>query len=99
MYDVAGGIANAVKKDIAHRDITPNNFGQLEGRGYLHDFSAAKVSGTATITFVVTEMSPAKLSLPNKNYIDFHDCCRVGTCIRTMLPECCSHALTLVCKS
>ncbi|DBA95924.1 TPA: hypothetical protein ACH3X1_001450 [Trebouxia sp. C0004] len=36
------GIANAAKRDIAHRDITPNNFGQLEGRGYLYDFSAAK---------------------------------------------------------
>lgn len=34
-------------KDIAHRDITPNNFGQLKGRGYLYDFSAAKVSNTA----------------------------------------------------
>ncbi len=56
MYDVAGGIANAAEKDIAHRDITPNNSGQLEGRGYLYDFSAAKVSGTAAIT-----MSPCHL--------------------------------------
>ncbi|DBB06549.1 TPA: hypothetical protein ACH3X1_012089 [Trebouxia sp. C0004] len=37
-----GGIAHAAKGDIAHRDITPNNFGQLEGRGYLYDSSAAK---------------------------------------------------------
>jgi len=53
VYDVASGIANAAKRDIAHRDITPNNFGQLEGRGYLYDFSAAKVSGTSTMTFVI----------------------------------------------
>ncbi|DBA90198.1 TPA: hypothetical protein ACH3X1_003501 [Trebouxia sp. C0004] len=52
VFDVAGGIANAAKRDIAHRDITPNNFGQREGRGYLYDFSAAKVSGTATMAFV-----------------------------------------------
>lgn len=67
VYDVAAGIANAAKNDIAHRDIIPNNFGQLEGRGSLYDFSAAKVSGTATIMFVVTEMPPANLSVPNKN--------------------------------
>ncbi|KAL0027226.1 hypothetical protein WJX77_004942 [Trebouxia sp. C0004] len=42
LCDVAGGIANAANRDIAHRDITPNNFGQLEGRGYLFNFSAAK---------------------------------------------------------
>ncbi|KAL0040492.1 hypothetical protein WJX77_008653 [Trebouxia sp. C0004] len=42
VYDVAGGISNAAKRDIANRDITLNNFGQLEGRGYLYDFSAAK---------------------------------------------------------
>lgn len=50
LYDVAGGIANAAKRDVAHRDITPNNFGQLGGRGYLYDFSVAKVSGTTKST-------------------------------------------------
>lgn len=44
VFDIASGIGNAAKKDIAHRDITPNNFGHLEGRGYLFDFSAAKVT-------------------------------------------------------
>ena len=43
LFDVAAGIANAASRDIAHWDITPNNFGQVEGRGYLYDFSAAKV--------------------------------------------------------
>ena len=47
LYDVASGIGNAAKKDIAHRDVTPNNFGHWEGRGYLFDFSAAKVSSTS----------------------------------------------------
>ncbi|KAL0033196.1 hypothetical protein WJX79_009029 [Trebouxia sp. C0005] len=42
LYDIASGIGNAAKKDIAHRDVTPNNFGHWKGRGYLYDFSAAK---------------------------------------------------------
>lgn len=66
MYDVAGGIANAAMKDIAHRDITPNNFGRLEGRGYLYDFSAAKVSDSNNHV-CGTQTSPAKLSVPNMN--------------------------------
>ena len=40
--DIASGIGNAAKKDIAHRDVTPNNFGHWKGRGFLCDFSAAK---------------------------------------------------------
>ena len=43
LYDIAGGIGNAAKEDIAHRDVTPNNFGHWQGRGYLYDFSVAKV--------------------------------------------------------
>ena len=46
LFDIASGIGNAAKKDIAHRDVTPNNFGHWKGREYLYDFSAAKVSGT-----------------------------------------------------
>ena len=57
LYDVAGGIATAAKRDTAHRDITPNSFGQLEGRGYLYDFSAANVSGTVTLTCVVSNVT------------------------------------------
>lgn len=44
LYDIASGIGNAAKMDIAHRDITPHNFGHWKSRGYLYDFSAAKVS-------------------------------------------------------
>lgn len=47
LFDIASGIGNAAKKDIAHRDVTPNNFGHWKGRGYLYDFSAAKVSSTS----------------------------------------------------
>ena len=57
LYHVACGIAYAAKRDIAHRDIIPNNFGHLEGRGYLYDFSAAKVSGTATLMFVAQDVT------------------------------------------
>lgn len=66
LFDVAGGIANAAKRDIAHRDITPNNFGQLDGRGYLYDFSAAKVSSIVNLEGLWLRASPAKLSVPNK---------------------------------
>ncbi len=44
LYDIASGIGSAAKMDIAHRDVTPNNFGHWKGRGYHYDFSAAKVS-------------------------------------------------------
>lgn len=47
MYDVASGIGIAAEKDIAHRDVTPNNFGHWNGRGYLYDFSVAKVVSTS----------------------------------------------------
>ena len=47
LSDIASGIGNAAKKDIAHRDVTPNNFGHWKGRGYLYDFSAAKVCSTS----------------------------------------------------
>lgn len=57
VYDVTGGIADAAKRDIAHRDITPNIFGQLAGRGYLYDFSAAKVFGQQSLHFVVQNVT------------------------------------------
>ena len=47
LYDIASAIGNAAKMDIAHRDITPNNFGHWQGRGFLFDFSAAKVWSTS----------------------------------------------------
>ena len=47
LFDIASGIGNAAKKDVAHRDVTPKNFGHWKGRGYLYDFSAAKVSSTS----------------------------------------------------
>ena len=40
---MAGAIGGSADKDIAHRDVTPNNFGHSVGRGYLFDFSAGKV--------------------------------------------------------
>ena len=46
-FDIASSIGNAAKKDVAHRDVTPNNFGQWKGRGHLYDFSAGKVSSTS----------------------------------------------------
>ncbi|DBB03124.1 TPA: hypothetical protein ACH3X1_013355 [Trebouxia sp. C0004] len=42
VYDVASAIGGSAEKDIAHRDVTPNNFGHSMGRGYLFDFSAGK---------------------------------------------------------
>ena len=42
--DIATAIEGSAKADIAHRDLTPNNFGHIEGRGLLYDFSAGKVS-------------------------------------------------------
>lgn len=47
LFDIASSIGNAAKKDIAQRDVTPNNFGHWKGRGYLYDFSAAKGSSTS----------------------------------------------------
>ena len=47
LYDIASAIGNAAKMGIAHRDITPNNFGHWQGRGFLYDFSAAKVWSTS----------------------------------------------------
>ncbi|DBA94237.1 TPA: hypothetical protein ACH3X1_001859 [Trebouxia sp. C0004] len=57
LCDVAGGIANAANRDIAHRDITPNNFGQLEGRGYLFNFSAAKVNSSVLEGLFISALS------------------------------------------
>lgn len=42
VYDVASAIGGSAEKDIAHRDVTPINFGHSVGRGYLFDFSAGK---------------------------------------------------------
>lgn len=43
VYDVAYAIGEASALRVVHRDVTPNNFGAKDGRGYLLDFSAAKV--------------------------------------------------------
>ena len=43
VYDVASAIGGSAFRDIAHRDVTPNNFGHSGGRGFLYDFSASKV--------------------------------------------------------
>ena len=49
---VVAGIATAIKGSaaagVAHRDVTPNNFGHINERGLLYDFSAGKVSAQAT---------------------------------------------------
>ena len=44
--DVARAIGAAFDRGVLHRDVTPNNIGHLEGRGYLLDFSAGKVCTT-----------------------------------------------------
>ena len=44
VYDVAGAIKAAEAHGILHRDITPGNFGLVNRRGWLMDFSAAIVS-------------------------------------------------------
>ena len=41
---MAGAIKAAEAHGILHRDITPGNLGQINGRGWLMDFSAAIVS-------------------------------------------------------
>ena len=46
VYDVAGAIGGAMSLSpagVAHRDITPTNFGHHNNRGVLFDFSAGKV--------------------------------------------------------
>ena len=42
--DITTAIKGSAKAGVAHRDITPNNFGHIDGRGFLYDFSAGKVS-------------------------------------------------------
>ena len=43
VWDVTEAIATAAGRNILHRDVTPGNFGHVEGRGVLLDFSAGKV--------------------------------------------------------
>lgn len=44
VYDVTVALEAAVQHcNILHRDVTPNNFGHCRDRGWLYDFSAAKV--------------------------------------------------------
>ena len=76
LFDVAGGIANAAKRDIAHRDITPNNFGQLDGRGYLYDFSAAKVSSIVNLEVCGSERHLQSYQFPTGRSI----CCIMRVC-------------------
>ena len=42
--DIATAIDQSAAAGVAHRDITPNNFGHLDKRGILYDYSAGKVS-------------------------------------------------------
>lgn len=42
--DIATAIDESAAAGVAHRDITPNNFGHIGGRGILYDYSAGKVS-------------------------------------------------------
>ncbi|MCJ1467082.1 hypothetical protein MMC07_005704 [Pseudocyphellaria aurata] len=44
--DVSVAIDEAARVGIAHRDLSPINFGHLDGRGTLFDFSVGKVSAT-----------------------------------------------------
>lgn len=41
--DVAQAISDCASRGIAHRDVTAGNFVEYQQRGYLFDFSAAKV--------------------------------------------------------
>ena len=49
MADIATAIKGSADAGVAHRDITPNNFGHILGRGILYDFSAGKVSAEVTV--------------------------------------------------
>ena len=42
-WDIADAVEQLTDLKIAHRDISPNNIGVLNGQGYLFDFGAAKV--------------------------------------------------------
>ena len=42
--DIATAIKESAAAGVAHRDVTPNNFGHIDGRGLLYDYSAGKVS-------------------------------------------------------
>ena len=42
-HDIAGAIGGCAALHVAHRDITANNIVEHGGRGWLIDFSAAKV--------------------------------------------------------
>ena len=42
-WDIADAVEQLTDLMIAHRDISPNNIGVLDGRGYLFDFGAAEV--------------------------------------------------------
>ena len=42
--DIATAIDQSAAAGLAHRDITPNNFGHIGGRGIMYDYSAGKVS-------------------------------------------------------
>ena len=87
LYDVACGIAYAAKRDIAHQDVTPNNFGQLEGRGYLYDLSAAKVSRTATLMFVVQDVTCKAVSAQQEQAFAVTCCvCATTSNMNVMIP-------------
>ena len=47
-YDIADAVEQLTKLKIAHCDISPNNIGILDGRGWLFDFGAAKVGSDCT---------------------------------------------------
>lgn len=43
LLDVAKALDAAAKMNVLHRDVTPGNFGHVNGRGILYDWSAGKV--------------------------------------------------------
>jgi hypothetical protein len=52
--DIAHGIDRSVEAGVAHREITMDNIGIVNGRGVLYDFSAAKVC--TVLTYWVLEI-------------------------------------------
>jgi hypothetical protein len=70
--DVAGAIDGCATLKVAHRDVTPHNFITYKGRGYLTDFSAAKVRQALTSAVCAPALIPCQthpvqeLSHPNR---------------------------------